>query len=98
MTNLTVGNVGGQSLGHAPQGPLSPSFEPIHNIFRAMWLNLKNDNWTVNMLAHRPIGHMPNLAPANLQYRGTRIRTGGVGKKATPSAPFFGQTWAGTGG
>lgn len=95
---LTVA-VGGKSIGRAPLGPGSPSFEPIHNLIRVPLLNLRAMPWTREILFHRGLpGRRPNLAPVGLSYVGARMQARSPRRIAHPTAQNFGNTWAGVGG
>lgn len=98
MPSLTVG-VGGQSIGNPPIGPLSPGWEAVYNLIRGERINLRAEPWTEKMLFHRPIGHMPNAAPAGLQYRASRLGIQAPKRnRNAANAPNFGSFWAGVGG
>jgi hypothetical protein len=90
-------SVGGQGIGTPPIGPLSPGWEPVHNLIRGTRINLKALPWTAEELYHRPIGVLPNPAPAGLQFRGSAVKPTTVRRGAKPSAPDFGKMWAGAG-
>lgn len=97
---LTVA-IGGQSIGHPPIGPTSPGYEPIYNLIMGARINMKAEPWTIEMLYHRPIGHMPNYAPKGVQFRGSRLPVIAARKGNAPVpgvAPNFGNLWAGVGG
>lgn len=97
MGLLTVA-VGGQSIGNPPIGPGSPGYEPVHNLIRGLYINMKAMEWTNEMLYHRPIGHLPNYAPAGLQFVAERIPAQTKTKPVPPASPDFGRLWAGAGG
>lgn len=97
MNQKTTVAVGGQSIGNPPSGPLSPSFEPVHNLIRGMYLNLKGMDWFSEISYHRPQGVMPNTAPAGLTFRGSRISTASPRKTAVPTPIQSSTVWAGLG-
>ena len=98
MSSLTIG-VGGEAMGRASTGPLSPGFEPLHPLIKAMRFNLQAYDWPVEMREHRPTGVLPNLAPVGLQFVARRIRTvtpqSRGGYPVSGASPRFGSRYAG---